>query len=158
MAHAGDLVGLVAGAGLHEEAQRRRMRLGVALGDDLQAVGELMLTKLQRAPPAVAGPSVTTVKSPRRMLGQIGVDALARQRVDQPAHFVQRPHAAQVIPIAGDRAAARRARFLLHDQAALDAGLQPRRARRLECPSASRTSSASVTSSVSWARSALVPA
>ncbi len=35
------------------------------------------------------------------------------------------PHAAQVIPVAGDRARARGARLLLHDQAALDAGFQP---------------------------------
>ena len=40
MADAGDFVGLVAGAGLHEEAQGRRVGLVVALGDDFQAVGE----------------------------------------------------------------------------------------------------------------------
>ncbi len=41
MAHAGHCVGLVAGAGLDEKAQGRRMGLGVALGDDLQAVGQI---------------------------------------------------------------------------------------------------------------------
>ena len=40
MAHAGDLVALVAGAGLDNEPQGRRVGLGVALGDDLQAVGQ----------------------------------------------------------------------------------------------------------------------
>ena len=49
----------------------------------------------------------------------------AAQAVDQPAHFVQRPRAAEVIPVAGERRAAGGARLLLHDQRALDAGLQP---------------------------------
>ncbi len=124
MAHARDLVGLVASAGLHEEAQRGRMRLGVALGHDLQPIGERMLTKLQRAPPT-AGAQRDNGEITRRMRGQVGIDAVARKRVDQRAHLVQRAHAAQMIPIAGDRAAARRTRFLLHDQAALDAGLEP---------------------------------
>ena len=46
MADAGDLVGLVAGAGLDEEPQGRRIGLGVALGDDLQAVGQNVGQKL----------------------------------------------------------------------------------------------------------------
>ena len=40
MAHARDFVGFVAGAGIDEEAQGRRMGLVVALGHDLQAVGQ----------------------------------------------------------------------------------------------------------------------
>ena len=40
MADAGDLVGLVAGAGLDDEPQGRRVGLGIALGDDLEAVGQ----------------------------------------------------------------------------------------------------------------------
>ena len=45
MAHAGDLVGLVAGAGAHEEADAQRMRGVVALGDDFQAVVERFFAK-----------------------------------------------------------------------------------------------------------------
>ena len=63
MAHAGDFVGFVARAGLHEEAQRRRMGVVIALGDDFQTVVQRVLTKLQSAPPSGLGPSVTIVKS-----------------------------------------------------------------------------------------------
>ena len=58
----------------------------------------------------------------------------AAQAVDQPAHFVQRAGAAQVIPVAGQRRAAGRTRFLLHDQGALDAGLQPVQLLLARCP------------------------
>src|SRR5688572_26175869 len=44
----------------------------------------------------------------RRMIRQVGIDARAAQPVDELAHFVQRADAAQVIPIAGHRAAAGR--------------------------------------------------
>ena len=40
MAHAGDVVGFVAGAGLDDEAQGGRVGLGVAFGDDFQTVGQ----------------------------------------------------------------------------------------------------------------------
>ena len=83
MAHAGHLVGLVAGAGLDEETQRRRVGLGVALGDDFQTVGQAYAYETPTGTSNRLGPSVTMVKSRRRMLGQVGVDALAGQGVDQ---------------------------------------------------------------------------
>ncbi len=77
MAHAGDGVGFIARPGVDEETQRRGIRAGVALGDDLQAVIERGGFKFHRGthlaphPSSHAadftcervGPSVTTVKS-----------------------------------------------------------------------------------------------
>src|SRR5437867_4346477 len=71
------------------------------------------------------GPKSDDRKIARWILLQVGIDALAGEPIDQNAHFVQRPRSAQVVPVAGNRAAARGARFLLHDQAAFDAGFQP---------------------------------
>jgi len=45
VAHSGDVGGLIASAGLHEEAERRRMGVVVALGNDLEAVAETCFEK-----------------------------------------------------------------------------------------------------------------
>src|SRR3990172_7677861 len=55
---------------------------------------------------------------PRWILAQKAVDAFPRQRVDQSANFVERACAAQVVPLTGQRSAAGRRRFLLHNQRA----------------------------------------
>ena len=53
MAHAGDLVGLVAGAGAHEEADAERVGRVVALGDDLEAVIERWLGETSNPAPII---------------------------------------------------------------------------------------------------------
>ena len=94
MAHAGDLVGLVAGAGLDDEPQGRRVGLGIALGDDLQAVGQdvgkkfhISVCSRARCWPCgkwllldfqLIRPDGHDRELPRRILGQVVVDALAR--------------------------------------------------------------------------------
>ena len=51
MADPGHIGRFITGAGLHEETQRHRMRPRIALGYHFQAIGQHVLTKLQRAPP-----------------------------------------------------------------------------------------------------------
>ena len=95
---------------------------------------------------------------PRRMLGQIVLDVRTSQFVDPLAHLFQRPRLAEVMPIAGQAPPLRAAL----DSCCMIRPLLIRAFSRsqllLATPLASRTNSPRVTSSVSWARSVLVPA
>ena len=61
MAHAGDVVGLVAGPGFDDELQGRGVSAGIALGDNLQSVGKDVGQEFQGF--NSSGPTVTIVNS-----------------------------------------------------------------------------------------------
>ena len=107
MRNAVDLGRFVAASGVDVKPGRERMRIGICLGDDLQAVGKLMMLKVQRhySRLQLFRPHRHDRKRPGQVRSKIFIHLVNRQPIDFLLDLIQRADSAAHEIIMRDRAA-----------------------------------------------------